>query len=403
MSLHRWNKDATLSFIDSHIINYPTPINLNYMWSFGSAAGICLVIQIVTGIFLAMHYTPHVDYAFNSVEHIMRDVNNGWLIRYLHANGASMFFIVVYSHIFRGLYYGSYMYPRGTLWASGVVIFLLMMATAFMGYVLPWGQMSFWGATVITNLFSAIPVVGPSIVEWLWGGFSVDNATLNRFFSLHYLMPFLIAGVTLVHLSLLHKEGSNNPLGINTNLETIPFYPYFYVKDLLFFFIFLAVFSFFLFFYPNTLGHPDNYIPANPLVTPPHIVPEWYFLPFYAILRSIPDKLGGVAAMGGAIVILLALPIINTSKIRSSKFRPIFRFLYWFWVADFLILGWIGQKPVESPYVEVGVCATIFYFVFLLIIIPVVGLIEEFLLKQSSETEEDLSLSTEKTKYEIKL
>jgi len=403
MSLHRWNKDATLSFIDSHIINYPTPINLNYMWSFGSAAGICLVIQIVTGIFLAMHYTPHVDYAFNSVEHIMRDVNNGWLIRYLHANGASMFFIVVYSHIFRGLYYGSYMYPRGTLWASGVVIFLLMMATAFMGYVLPWGQMSFWGATVITNLFSAIPVVGPSIVEWLWGGFSVDNATLNRFFSLHYLMPFLIAGVTLVHLSLLHKEGSNNPLGINTNLETVPFYPYFYVKDLLFFFIFLSVFSFFLFFYPNTLGHPDNYIPANPLVTPPHIVPEWYFLPFYAILRSIPDKLGGVAAMGGAIVILLALPIINTSKIRSSKFRPIFRFLYWFWVADFLILGWIGQKPVESPYVEVGVCATIFYFVFLLIINTVVGLVEEFLLKQASENKDDFTVSTEQSKYEIKL
>jgi len=403
MSLHRWNKDATLSFIDSHIINYPTPINLNYMWSFGSAAGICLVIQIVTGIFLAMHYTPHVDYAFNSVEHIMRDVNNGWLIRYLHANGASMFFIVVYSHIFRGLYYGSYMYPRGTLWASGVVIFLLMMATGFMGYVLPWGQMSFWGATVITNLFSAIPVVGPSIVEWLWGGFSVDNATLNRFFSLHYLMPFVIAGVTVVHLSLLHKEGSNNPLGINTNLETVPFYPYFYVKDLLFFFIFLAVFSFFLFFYPNTLGHPDNYIPANPLVTPPHIVPEWYFLPFYAILRSIPDKLGGVAAMGGAIVILLFLPILNTSKIRSSKFRPIFRFLYWFWVADFIILGWIGQKPVESPYIEVGVFATIFYFVFLLILIPVIGVVEEFLLKESIKKEGDLSVKEENTKYAIKL
>ena len=403
MSLHRWNKDATLSFIDSHIINYPTPINLNYMWSFGSAAGICLVIQIVTGIFLAMHYTPHVDYAFNSVEHIMRDVNNGWLIRYLHANGASMFFIVIYLHIFRGLYYGSYMYPRGTLWASGVVIFLLMMATGFMGYVLPWGQMSFWGATVITNLFSAIPVVGPSIVEWLWGGFSVDNATLNRFFSLHYLMPFVIAGVTVVHLSLLHKEGSNNPLGINTNLETIPFYPYFYVKDLFFFFIFLSVFSFFLFFYPNTLGHPDNYIPANPLVTPPHIVPEWYFLPFYAILRSIPDKLGGVAAMGGAIVILLFLPIINTSKIRSSKFRPIFRFLYWFWVADFIILGWIGQKPVESPYIEVGVFATIFYFVFLLILIPVIGIVEEFLLKESIKKEEDLSVEEENTKYEIKL
>lgn len=401
MSLHRWNKDATLSFIDSHIINYPTPINLNYMWSFGSAAGICLVIQIVTGIFLAMHYTPHVDYAFNSVEHIMRDVNNGWLIRYLHANGASMFFIVVYSHIFRGLYYGSYMYPRGTLWASGVVIFLLMMATGFMGYVLPWGQMSFWGATVITNLFSAIPVVGPSIVEWLWGGFSVDNATLNRFFSLHYLMPFIIAGVTLVHLSLLHKEGSNNPLGINTNLETIPFYPYFYVKDLLFFFIFLSVFSFFLFFYPNALGHPDNYIPANPLVTPPHIVPEWYFLPFYAILRSIPDKLGGVAAMVGAIVILLFLPIINTSKIRSSKFRPIFRFLYWFWVADFLMLGWIGQKPVESPYIEIGVCATIFYFVFFLIMIPAVGLIEEFLLKDKLNT--NIEDSNSNIKYEVKL
>ena len=387
MSLHRWNKDATLSFIDSHIINYPTPINLNYMWSFGSAAGICLVIQIVTGIFLAMHYTPHVDYAFNSVEHIMRDVNNGWLIRYLHANGASMFFIVVYLHIFRGLYYGSYMYPRGTLWASGVVIFLLMMATGFMGYVLPWGQMSFWGATVITNLFSAIPVVGPSIVEWLWGGFSVDNATLNRFFSLHYLMPFVIAGVTVVHLSLLHKEGSNNPLGINTNLETVPFYPYFYVKDLLFFFIFLSVFSFFLFFYPNTLGHPDNYIPANPLVTPPHIVPEWYFLPFYAILRSIPDKLGGVAAMGGAIVILLFLPILNTSKIRSSKFRPIFRFLYWFWVADFIILGWVGQKPVKETFVIIGQIATLFYFLFFIFLVPFVGLLESKLLNEFIKNE----------------
>ena len=239
----RWNKDSILSFVDSHIIDYPTPINLNYLWSFGSAAGLCLVIQIVTGIFLAMHYTPHVDMAFNSVEHIMRDVNNGWLIRYMHANGASMFFIVVYSHIFRGLYFGSYMYPRGKLWSSGVIIFLLMMATAFMGYVLPWGQMSFWGATVITNLFSAIPFVGGSIVEWLWGGFSVDNATLNRFFSLHYLMPFAIAGLTLVHLSLLHTSGSNNPLGINFNIESIPFYPYFYVKDLLAFLILVAFFS----------------------------------------------------------------------------------------------------------------------------------------------------------------
>lgn len=376
MSKQRWNKDALLSFIDSHIINYPTPINLNYFWSFGSAAGICLVIQILTGIFLAMHYCPHVDFAFNSVEHIMTDVRYGWLLRYVHANGASMFFIVVYCHIFRGLYYGSYIYPRGRLWASGVIIFLLMMATAFMGYVLPWGQMSFWGATVITNLFSAIPYVGQSIVEWLWGGFSVGNATLNRFFSLHYLMPFVIVGLVIVHLALLHRVGSNNPLGINTNVETISFYPYFFVKDLFAFFILALLFSFFVFFYPNALGHSDNYIPANPLSTPAHIVPEWYFLPFYAILRSIPDKLGGVVAMVSAILVLLALPIINTSKVRSSKFRPIFGLAYWFLVSDFLILGWIGQKPVESPYIEIGMGATIFYFVFLLILIPLIGLLE---------------------------
>jgi len=275
--MRRWNKDYLLAILDSHIINYPTPINLNYFWSFGSAAGICLGIQIITGIFLAMHYSSHIDLAFNSVEHIMRDVNNGWLLRYAHANGASMFFIVVYCHIFRGLYYGSYIFPRGRLWATGVILFLLMMATAFMGYVLPWGQMSFWGATVITNLFSAIPFVGQNIVEWLWGGFSVGNPTLNRFFSLHYLLPFLIAGLTIIHLSLLHKEGSNNPLGINTNVDTVSFYPYFYVKDLFSFLIFLFIFSFFIFYYPNILGHPDNYIPANSLVTPPHIVPEWYF------------------------------------------------------------------------------------------------------------------------------
>lgn len=376
MSQQRWNKDALLSFIDSHIIDYPTPINLNYLWSFGSTAGICLVIQILTGIFLAMHYCPHIDLAFNSVEHIMTDVKGGWLIRYIHANGASMFFIVVYCHIFRGLYYGSYIYPRGRLWASGVIIFLLMMATAFMGYVLPWGQMSFWGATVITNLFSAVPFVGPSIVEWLWGGFSVGNATLNRFFSLHYLMPFVIAGLVIVHLALLHNEGSNNPLGINTNTDNIPFYPYFYVKDLFAFFILALVFSFFVFFYPNVLGHSDNYIPANPLSTPAHIVPEWYFLPFYAILRSIPDKLGGVVAMISAILVLLLLPVINTSKVRSSKFRPIFGIAYWFLVSDFLILGWIGQKPVESPYIEIGMGATIFYFVFLLILVPLIGIIE---------------------------
>jgi quinol-cytochrome oxidoreductase complex cytochrome b subunit len=389
MSNIRWNKDPILAFVDSHIIDYPTPINLNYLWSFGSTAGICLVIQILTGIFLAMHYTPHIDLAFNSVEHIMRDVNNGWLIRYLHANGASMFFIVVYSHIFRGLYFGSYMYPRGRLWASGVIIFLLMMATGFMGYVLPWGQMSFWGATVITNLFSAIPYIGGSVVEWLWGGFSVDNATLNRFYSLHYLMPFVIAGLTIVHLSLLHTVGSNNPLGINTNLDSIPFYPYFYVKDLFAFFILLSMFSFFVFFYPNALGHADNYIPANPLVTPPHIVPEWYFLPFYAILRSIPDKLGGVVAMIGAILILLALPLINTSKIRSSKFRPIFSIAYWFLVSDFLILGWIGQKPVESPYIEIGMAATLFYFLFFLFLLPIIGLIENHLISYSNIVKEE--------------
>lgn len=379
----RLNKHSLLAFVDSHIVSYPTPVNLNYMWSFGSTAGICLVIQIITGIFLAMHYTPHVDLAFNSVEHIMRDVNNGWLIRYLHANGASMFFIVVYCHIFRGLYFGSYIYPRGQLWASGVIIFLLMMATAFMGYVLPWGQMSFWGATVITNLFSAIPFVGTSIVEWLWGGFSVDNATLNRFFSLHYLMPFAIAGLTLVHLSLLHTVGSNNPLGVNTNVDSVSFYPYFYVKDLLAFFILIALFSFFVFFYPNALGHSDNYIPANPLVTPPHIVPEWYFLPFYAILRSIPDKLGGVAAMGGAIVILLLLPHINTSEIRSAKFRPLYAVFYWVFAANFLLLGWIGQKPVESPFIEIGMFSTFLYFCFIIVLVPAIGLIEKYLLKNS--------------------
>jgi len=378
--LFKFNTNNLVAFLDSHIINYPTPINLSYFWSFGSTAGLCLVLQIITGIFLAMHYTPHILFAFSSVEHIMRDVNNGWLIRYLHANGASMFFILVYCHIFRGLYYGSYLYPRGKLWISGVTILLLMMPTAFMGYVLPWGQMSFWGATVITNLFSAIPFIGLSIVEWLWGGFSVDNATLNRFFSLHYLLPFIIVGVIFIHLSLLHNTGSNNPLGINTNVETVAFYPYFYVKDLFAFFLFLLLFSFFCFYFPNTLGHSDNYIPANPLVTPPHIVPEWYFLPFYAILRSIPDKLGGVLAMFFAILVLLLLPFIDNSRIRSSKFRPIFRIAYWFLVADFILLGWIGQKAVETPYIEIGMMSTFFYFLFLLKLLPLISYLEEYLI-----------------------
>ena len=375
-SSSRLSKDSLLAFIDSHIISYPTPLNLNYLWSFGSAAGICLVIQMISGILLAMHYTPHIDLAFSSVEHIMRDVNNGWLIRYLHANGASMFFIVVYCHIFRGLFYGSYMFPREKLWVSGVIIFLLMMATGFMGYVLPWGQMSFWGATVITNLFSAVPVVGGSIVEWLWGGFSVGNATLNRFFSLHYLLPFVIAGLVIIHLSLLHTDGSNNPLGINTNVQTISFYPYFYVKDLFAFFILVFFLSLLVVYYPNSLGHPDNYIPANPMVTPAHIVPEWYFLPFYAILRSIPDKLGGVVAMFSAIIVLMILPFFNTSEVRSGVFRPFYALAYWFLCSDFLFLGWIGQKPVETPYIEGGMLGTVFYFLFLVILLPVIGKVE---------------------------
>ena len=296
-----------------------------------------------------------------------------------------MFFIVVYCHIFRGLYFGSYMYPRGFLWCSGVIIFLLMMATAFMGYVLPWGQMSFWGATVITNLFSAVPFIGSLIVEWLWGGFSVDNATLNRFFSLHYLLPFLIAGLALVHLSLLHTAGSGNPLGINTNIDSITFYPYFYSKDVFAFLLYVFFLCLFVFYFSNFLGHSDNYIPANPLVTPPHIVPEWYFLPFYAILRSIPDKLGGVVAMISAILILLLLPLINFSYSRSSKFRPIYAFFYWFLVSDFFLLGWIGQKPVESPFIEMGMFATLFYFLFFLFLIPVIGLLELFLINNTED------------------
>jgi len=379
----RWAKDYILAVVNNHLIDYPSPINLNYAWSFGSLAGVCLVIQLITGIFLAMHYTPHIDLAFSSVEHIMRDVNGGWLIRYMHANGASMFFIVVYSHIFRGLYYGSYISPREHLWCSGVVIFLLMMATGFMGYVLPWGQMSFWGATVITNLFSAIPVVGPSIVDWLWGGFCVDNATLNRFFSLHFVLPFVIAGLVIVHLALLHKDGSNNPLGIDSSTDKISFYPYFYVKDLFSVMCFVVFFSIILFYYPNSLGHPDNYIPADPMVTPAHIVPEWYFLPFYAILRSIPDKLGGVVAMGGAIVVLLFLPFINTSKVRSSEFRPIFRLMFWFLFADFLLLGWIGQEVVEEPFVTIGQIGTVFYFFYFLIFIPFIGVVENSFIQTS--------------------
>lgn len=372
----RWSRNYLLAFVDNHLIHYPTPINLTYAWSFGSSAGICLVIQMLSGIFLAMHYTPHIDLAFSSVEHIMRDVNYGWLIRYIHANGASMFFIVVYCHIFRGLYYGSYMQPRQFLWCSGVLILILMMATAFMGYVLPWGQMSFWGATVITSLVTAVPVVGQTIVEWLWGNFTVNNATLNRFFSLHFFLPFIIAGVTIIHLALLHKDGSNNPLGVDSGVDKISFYPYFFVKDLYAFFVFIFVFAFFVYFYPNAMGHPDNYIPADPMQTPSHIVPEWYFPPFYAILRSIPNKIGGVVAMGGALIILFAIPFTNTSLVRSTTYRPIFKICYWLFITDFIILTWVGQKPVRDVYVLLGQIATFYYFFFFIVLIPVVGLVE---------------------------
>lgn len=381
----RLNKNYLLALISNHIIYYPTPITLTYAWSFGALAGICLVIQMLSGIFLAMHYTPHIDLAFSSVEHIMRDVNNGWFIRYVHANGASMFFIVVYFHIFRGLYYGSYMTPRELLWCSGVVIFILMMATAFTGYVLPWGQMSFWGATVITSLVTVIPVAGQPIVEWLWGGYTVNNPTLNRFFSIHFCLPFVIAGLTLIHLALLHKEGSNSPIGSDTGVDDIPFYPYFFSKDLFAFFCFLFFFSIFIFYFPNVLNHPDNCIPADPYKTPAHVVPEWYFLPFYAILRSIPHKAGGIAAMGGSIIVLFLIPFINSSEIRNTTYRPLFKIFYWLLVADFAVLMWLGQKPVKDTYVTAGQIATLYYFIFFVIGVPLIGRIESKLVNYKYE------------------
>lgn len=376
LNLRRVNKNYIFDLFDSHIIHYASPISLSYAWSFGSLAGICLVIQMISGVFLAMHYTPHIDLAFNSIEYIMRDVNNGWLIRYIHANGASMFFIVVYAHIGRGLYYGSYMTPRELLWCSGVIILLLMMGTAFTGYVLPWGQMSFWGATVITNMVTAIPIAGTYIVQWLWGGYTVDNPTLNRFFSIHFVLPFVIAGLSLIHLALLHKEGSNNPIGSDTGIDDIPFYPYFVSKDIFALSCFLVFFAIFVFYFPNTLNHPDNYIPADPLETPAHVVPEWYFSPFYAILRSIPHKAGGIVAMGGAILVLLVIPFVNTSNVRSTTYRPIFKFCFWLFIIDFIILTWVGQKPVRNSFILLGQIATFYYFIFFLVLIPLVGIIE---------------------------
>ena len=360
------------------LVDYPTPKNLNYWWNFGSLAGIFLMIQIITGIVLAMHYTPTVEGAFASIEHIMRDVNYGWLIRYIHMNGASFFFIVVYIHIFRGLYYGSYKSPREVLWWLGLIILLLMMATAFMGYVLPWGQMSFWGATVITNLFSAVPIVGTAVVEWLWGGFAVDNALLNRFFALHYLFPFLIVGVVILHIVALHTHGSNNPLGIDRKgpQDSIPFHPYYTIKDLFGLSFVLTIFAAVVFYAPDYLGHPDNYIPADPLKTPAHIVPEWYFLPFYAILRAVPDKLGGVIAMISAILILFAIPWLDTSKVRSATFRPIYKKFFWVLLIDVIILTWVGGKPAEGSFIIIGRIATIYYFSHFIIFMPIIGIIE---------------------------
>ena len=360
-------KQPLLSTVNDHLIDYPSPSNLNYYWGFGSLAGLCLMIQIATGIFLAMHYTPHIDLAFLSVEHIMRDVEGGWLLRYAHANGASMFFMVVYIHMFRGLYYGSYASPREFLWCIGVIILLLMIITAFIGYVLPWGQMSFWGATVITSLASAIPVVGDTIVTWLWGGFSVDNATLNRFYSLHYLLPFIIAGASLVHIAALHQYGSNNPLGTNSSVDKVTFYPYFYVKDLVGWMAFAVVYSIFVYFYPNALGHPDNYIPANPM--------------------STPNKLGGVAAIALVFISLLALPFLNTSQVRSSSFRPLHKKAFWLLVADCIILVWIGQEPVEDPYILIGQLASVYFFVYFLIFIPLLGKLEAFLIHYKADEE----------------
>ncbi|MBI4967196.1 MAG: cytochrome b/b6 [Rhodospirillales bacterium] len=378
--LIKWVDDRLPIFTLMHgsAVAYPTPKNLNYWWNFGSLALFVLVVMLMTGIFLAMSYTPHVDHAFNSVERIMRDVNYGWLLRYLHMNGGSMFFIVVYIHLFRNLYYGSYKAPREILWWIGVIILLAMMATAFMGYVLPWGQMSFWGATVITNLFSAVPVVGDYIVSWLWGGFSIDNPTLNRFFSLHYLLPFVIFGLAVVHLWALHTSKSNNPLGveIKTPADSIPFHPYYTIKDFYGVGVFLIFYMFFVFYAPNFFGEPDNYIPANPLVTPPHIVPEWYFLPFYAILRAIPDKLGGVVAMFGAIIVLFFLPWLDTSKVRSAKFRPIYKQFFWIFLIDCIVLGWVGANPPEGHFVLIGQISTAYYFFHFLILMPVLGFLE---------------------------
>jgi ubiquinol-cytochrome c reductase cytochrome b/c1 subunit len=371
-----------LAMFEHELYEYPTPRNLSYWWNFGSLAGIMLLVMIVTGIFLAMQYTPSALLAFDSVERIMRDVNYGWLLRYAHANGASMFFAIIYIHLFRGLYYGSYKAPRELLWILGVIILILMIASAFMGYVLPWGQMSYWAATVITSLFSAIPLIGQSIVTFLWGGFTVGDPTLHRFYALHYLLPFVILAVVLLHLIALHRFGSNNPLGIDMKgpQDSLPFHPYYTIKDLFGLCVFLLIYAFFVFYAPNFLGNPDNYIPANPMQTPNHIVPEWYLLPYYAILRSItfsifgiPAKLLGVLASFGSMFLLFLVPWLDTSPVRSSRYRPIYKWLFWVLVIDALALGWVGANPPQGIVVTVGQIATFYYYLHFLVLLPVIG------------------------------
>nr|YP_008144933.1 cytochrome b [Psenes pellucidus]AGO20427.1 cytochrome b [Psenes pellucidus]WMI34870.1 cytochrome b [Psenes pellucidus] len=367
-----------LKIVNHAVIDLPSPSNISVMWNFGSLLGLCLITQILTGLFLAMHYTPDVESAFASVAHICRDVNFGWLIRNLHANGASFFFICIYMHIGRGLYYGSYLYKE--TWNVGVVLLLLVMMTAFVGYVLPWGQMSFWGATVITNLLSAVPYVGTMLVEWIWGGFSVDNATLTRFFAFHFLFPFVIAAFSVLHLLFLHETGSNNPIGLNSNADKISFHPYFSYKDLLGFAVLLIALASLALFSPNLLGDPDNFTPANPMVTPPHIKPEWYFLFAYAILRSIPNKLGGVLALLASILVLMVVPFLHTSKQRALTFRPVSQFLFWTLIADVVILTWIGGMPAEQPFIIIGQVASVLYFSLFLVFFPTAAWVENKIL-----------------------
>nr|AFX69330.1 cytochrome b [Pseudoxiphophorus jonesii] len=368
-----------LKIANNALVDLPAPINISAWWNFGSLLGLCLIAQILTGLFLAMHYTSDISMAFSSVVHICRDVNYGWLIRNMHANGASFFFICIYLHIGRGLYYGSYLYKE--TWNIGVILLLLVMMTAFVGYVLPWGQMSFWGATVITNLLSAVPYMGDTLVQWIWGGFSVDNATLTRFFAFHFLLPFIVAAATLVHLIFLHETGSNNPIGLNSNTDKISFHPYFSYKDLVGFVFLLTMLVILSLFSPNLLGDPENFTPANPLVTPPHIKPEWYFLFAYAILRSIPNKLGGVLALLASILVLMVMPFLHTSKQRSLTFRPLTQFLFWLLIADVLILTWIGGMPVEHPFIIIGQIASLLYFSLFLFLTPIAAWIENKILE----------------------